>query len=194
LLLIAAIWLFTDKHYLQLATDYNTTVFHEDISQHLQATVQLKDVSNAERIYRWIAALNMIEAKPVFGFGPNTFYHNYQQYTEQPFKTWVSNNPEHSTVHNYFLLLLVEQGVMGCVLFTLMYLMMLLQTQWLYIHLQHRVFKSISSVTGVILVMIGVLIFSSDLIETDKIGSLFWLCCGTLIILHQKLKAEKNPT
>ena len=34
--------------------------------------------------------------------------------------------------------------------------------------------------------------FLSDLIETDKIGSIFWLCLGIILILQEKLKEEKE--
>ncbi|HEX8332987.1 MAG TPA: O-antigen ligase family protein, partial [Segetibacter sp.] len=63
-------WFVADNKYLDFSPDYNTTVFHKDINDHLQATVQFKDVSNAERFYRWIAGLNMIVDKPLTGFGP----------------------------------------------------------------------------------------------------------------------------
>jgi hypothetical protein len=39
--------------------------------------------------------------------------------------------------------------------------------------------------------MIGVVIFMSDMIETDKLGSLFWLCLGLLLLLDQKAKEEQ---
>ena len=39
--------------------------------------------------------------------------------------------------------------------------------------------------------MIGVINFMSDMIETDKIGSLFWLCLGMIVLLEEKSKEEK---
>ena len=186
ILFITSLWLINDKKYLQFSHDYNTTIFHEDFREHLQATVQLKDVSNAERFYRWIAGINMVAEKPITGFGPNTFYANYKSYAERPFKTWVSNNPEHSSVHNYFLLTSLEQGIPGLVFFCILYFGMILYSQKLYHSIKDNFYKQVALIAGVILVMIGVLIFVSDLIETDKIGSLFWLCLGVLIILEKK--------
>ena len=40
--------------------------------------------------------------------------------------------------------------------------------------------------------MIGVLNCLSDLIETDKIGSLFWLSLGVIFWLDLQLKEEKK--
>jgi O-antigen ligase len=181
-------WLLADNKYLDYSPDYNTTIFHKDFNDHLKATVQFKDVSNAERFYRWIAGFNMIADKPLTGFGPNNFYNNYRSYTETPYKTWVSNNPEHSSVHNYFILTSIEQGVPGLLFFCTLYFGMILYAQKLYHALSDPMYKQVAITIGVILVMIGALIFMSDLIETDKIGSLFWLCLGILIVLDVKRK------
>ncbi|WP_207497114.1 O-antigen ligase family protein [Aridibaculum aurantiacum] len=190
-LIAASAWLVKDNNYLRFAHDFNTTVFHEDIGEHLSATVQLKDVSNAERFYRWVAAANMVPDKPIVGFGPNTFYQNYKRYTITQFRTWVSENPEHSTVHNYFLLTLVEQGVPGLVIFLLLFYSMLLHCEKLYHRHRRQVYKNLSLAIGVSLTMIGSLLLSSDLLETDKIGSLFWLSLGFIIVLQSKL--HKQP-
>jgi hypothetical protein len=40
--------------------------------------------------------------------------------------------------------------------------------------------------------MIGTLIFVSDLIETDKIGSIFYLCAGTLINLEWGIRNQES--
>ena len=181
-------WLATDKHYLRFAPDFKTTIYHEALGEHLQATVTLQDVSNAERFYRWVAAANMVADKPVIGFGPNNFYNHYRRYTVAPFRTWVSNNPERSSVHNYFLLTLLEQGVPGLVFFCALYFAMLLYSQRLYRQLHDPFYKTIAHTIGIVLIMIGTLIFISDLVETDKIGSMFWLCLGMLLVLQQKLE------
>ena len=72
--LLMIFWLKSDNRYLRYAHDFNTTIFHENFQQHLIATYQLKDVSTAERFYRWIAGIRMIGDKPLTGFGPSTFY------------------------------------------------------------------------------------------------------------------------
>ena len=40
--------------------------------------------------------------------------------------------------------------------------------------------------------MIAAINTMSDMIETDKIGSLFWLSIGVIIVLELKLKEEKE--
>ncbi len=185
-------FLLYNKNYLRFVPDFNSTIFHTDFSEHLQATVNLKDVSNAERFYRWVAAKNMITSKPLFGFGPNNFYNSYKPYSENIFKTWVSKNGDHSTVHNYFLLTALEQGVIGAIIFIILFVSLLWYAQKLYHQLQNEFYRTIALTTGVVVAMIGVVNMLSDLIETDKIGSLFWLCVGMILLLQEKLKQEKE--
>jgi O-antigen ligase len=181
-LLVLFFWIKTDDRYLDFAHDYRTTIWHEDFSEHLAATYQLKDVSTAERFYRWIAGVRMIKDKSLTGYGPNSFYYNYRPYTVPAFKTWVSNNAEHSTVHNYFLLLAIEQGVPGLLLFLLLTAAMLYYAQMLYHRATDRFYKNVAITTGTVIAMILTVNFLSDLIETDKIGSLFFLCISLLVI------------
>jgi len=185
-------WLVYDHQYLQFAPDHDHTVFHTDFSEHLKATVTFKDVSNAERFYRWVAGIKMIVAKPVTGFGPNNFYQYYKPYASELFKTWVSNNPDHSTVHNYFLLVALQQGIPGLILFMGLLTLLFYRLQKLYHQLHSAFYREMAMAAAVILMMITTLNFLSDLIETDKIGSLYWLCAGVTIWLENKLKEEQQ--
>jgi len=190
--LISSVWLVTDKRYFRFAPDHDKTIFHTDFSQHLSATVELKDVSNAERFYRWVAGARMLADKPLTGFGPSSFYLHYRPYTVRRFETWVSNNPEHSTVHNYFLLTALEQGIIGLIIFCALFFFMLMRLQKIYHQLHSYFYRAVTMTVAVILVMIGTINFISDMIETDKIGSLFWLCMGMVIVLDSKLREEKE--
>jgi len=190
--IISTTWLVTDKNYMRFAPDHDHTVFHTDFGEHMLATVEMKDVSTAERFYRWIAGARMLADKPVTGFGPNAFYLHYRPYTVSRFETWVSNNPEHSTVHNYFILTALEQGIIGLFLFCTLYFGMLLHAQRLYHQLQSRFYRTVALTVGIILIMIGVINCMSDMIETDKIGSLFWLCLGIIVLLDEKSREEKG--
>lgn len=185
-------WIKENDRYLEYAHDYNTTIFHKDFSEHLIATYKLKDVSTEERFYRWIAGVRMIKDNWLTGFGPNTFYNNYKDYTVPAYKTWVSNNPEHSTVHNYFLLTTVEQGIPGLVFLLLLFGGMIYYAQKLYHRIRDTFYKTVAITTGVMLTMIIVVNSLSDLIETDKIGSLFFLCLATLIVTDVNTRDESD--
>jgi O-antigen ligase len=186
-LFLLTLWLKSNDRYLNFAHDYQTTFFHENFQEHLAATYQLKDVSTAERFHRWIAGVRMAEDSWQTGFGPTTFYQHYKSYTVPAFKTWVSRNEEKSTVHNYFLLLLVEQGVIGLLLFLLLLGMLFWYAQKIYHrHTATLFWKRTVAAIAVILVMQCTVNFLSDLIETDKAGSVFLLCIAALLI------ADKN--
>ncbi|MEO0895135.1 MAG: O-antigen ligase family protein, partial [Bacteroidota bacterium] len=116
--IIAVAFLLYNNNYYYLAPDYKKTIWHEgDLEGHLNATLQGTEISAAERFYRWVAAKNMIQDMPLVGSGPSTFNQVYQNYADGAFATYVSDNPEQSTTHNYFLMTFAEQGFPGGLLF-----------------------------------------------------------------------------
>ncbi len=188
----AVFWLKANDRYLRYAHDYTTTIFHKNFAEHLVATYKLKDVSTAERFYRWIAGVRMIKDNWLTGYGPNTFYENYKGYTVPAYKTWVSDNKDHSTVHNYFLLTAIEQGLPGLLFLLLLFGAMLYYAQQLYHKLTDDFYKTTAMTVGVIVTMIFVVNFLSDLIETDKIGSLFFLCISLLVAIDPITKKDRE--
>ncbi len=188
----AVFYLQQADRYLKYAHNYNKTIFHTDFSDHLVATYQLKDMSTAERFYRWVAGAHMVRNSWRTGMGPNTFYPDYRSYAVPLFKTWVSSNEEHSTVHNYFLLLLIEQGVVGLLLFLVLLGVAFYNAQRLYHAAAAPFWKSAMAAVAVILVMICTVNFLSDLIETDKIGSIFYVCLAVLAMADKKIRRETS--
>jgi O-antigen ligase len=190
LLLIIAftVWVGGQDRYLSYSNDYRTTIFHTNFKEHLIATYKLKDISTAERLNRWVAGVRMVKDNWLAGYGPNTFYNNYKPYTIPAFRTWVSDNKEHSTVHNYFLLVLIEQGIPGLVFFLLLVGAMLYYAESLYGRTSDVFYKTAAMACGVMLMMILTVNFLSDLVETDKVGSLFFLCLAVLVVIDIKTR------
>lgn len=174
-------WLVRDNNYLQFRPDYASTIYHADLKDHMEATYSMKDLSTAERFYRWIAGWRMGEEHPLTGVGPNHFYPAYRSYTVEAFRTYVSDNPEHSTVHNYFLLLLSEQGFPALVIFLLLVWTLFYYAQRNYEQYADAGQRRLLQAVVAILAMIMVLISLSDLIEADKIGPLFYTCIAVVI-------------
>jgi O-antigen ligase len=179
-------WLKQNDRYLQFAHHYQSTIFHQNFEEHLVATYQLKDLSTAERFYRWVAGIRMIDDSWQTGFGPTTFYRHYKGYTVPAFKTWVSRNEEQSTVHNYFLLLIIEQGAIGLILFVLLLGMLFWYAQKIYHRTNSKFWRTSVAAVACILVMECTVNFLSDLVETDKAGSVFYLCLAMLVIADRK--------
>jgi O-antigen ligase len=186
LVIVSVLWLSTDDRYLNYAHDFRTTIFHKNFEEHLVATYTLKDVSTAERFNRWIAGVRMIKDNWLTGYGPNTFYYNYKPYAIPAFKTWVSDNKDHSTVHNYFLLVMIEQGAPGILFFLLIVGSMLYYAEKIYGRTEDKFYKTVALACGAMTMMIVVVNFLSDLVETDKVGSLFFLCLATLVSVDLK--------
>jgi len=190
--IIALLWLKQDDRYLRYAPDYRTTVFHQEFQDHWRATYEGKDVSTVERFYRWIAGVRMVEKQPWTGFGPASFYSSYRPFTVPAYKTWVSDNSDRSTVHNYFLLTAVEQGIPGLIIFLLLFGAILYYAEHSYHTHRTDWCKQLAAGVGVVTVMLGVVNFWSDLIETDKIGSLFFLSISLLLILDLNRSSTRS--
>jgi O-antigen ligase len=189
--LISLYWLIQNDNFMKFAPDFNKTIQHFDLSEHMEATYQLKDMSTMERFYRWIAGMRMINEEKLTGFGPNNFNLHYKDYTVAAFKTWVSNNEEKSSVHNYFLLVTIEQGIPGLIIFSLLLLLMFRTALQGYHFFSDRVYKLLSILCAVILSMVVTLNLLSDLIETDKVGSIYFIIMAVLMQLQVKMQLQK---
>jgi O-antigen ligase len=67
---VAVLFLKNDDRYIGLAHNYQRTIFHSNFNEHLSATYAMKDISTAERYYRWIAGIRMIKGHWLHGSWP----------------------------------------------------------------------------------------------------------------------------
>ncbi|SDX36504.1 O-antigen ligase family protein [Hymenobacter psychrophilus] len=190
--LAGAGYFMSQNNYLLYAPNFEKTVFNgENFEKHLEATYKLEDVSGMERVYRWVAAARMAADKPLVGSGPNTFYPEYKRYTVRSFRTYVSDNPEKSTTHNYFLLLLAEQGFPGMLLFITLVGATLITIETLY----HRTapgseYRAVLLACGLSFVIIVFHLLLNELVEVDKIGSFFFINLAMLVRLGTWVRQE----
>ena len=180
----AILYLSSGNRYLNYRPDFERTIYHQQFKDHLRATYRLTDLSTAERFHRWIGGIRMTEGHLLHGYGPNGFYYAYKPYTVSAFQTYVSVNEERSTVHNYFLLLLIEQGIPGLLIFCLLLGVLFYYTHRWYHTASDKKEKIYAAVVAAMLGMIVSLNLLSDLVETDKIGGLFFLSVGVLLTRH----------
>jgi O-antigen ligase len=186
-----ALYFSDPSRFMRFAPDFEKTIFNGDnFEKHLEATYKLEDVSGMERVYRWVAASQMIADKPVTGSGAATFYPEYKRYTVSGFRTYVSDNPEKSTTHNYFLLQLAEQGVPGFLLFFTLLSVALLLGERLYHRSRVTEHRQIVLATVLSLIVIIFHLLLNELIEVDKIGSVFFVCLAILIRSESWIAAE----
>ena len=187
----AILYYATGNRYLELAPDYNKAVSHTDFSNLLEATPQGRDISTMERLYRWVAGANMIADRPLVGFGPANFYNAYQSYTLTQFTTYVSDNAEKSSIHNYYLMTAVEQGVPGLIIFLaiLYFYFKMAETLWRSgTSWQKRwILSSVWSMGAILMILVF-----NDMVESDKVGSLFFINMAILVCVSDIPKNEMN--
>lgn len=193
IIILLVSYMSSNNKYIDYRPDFHNTYMHTNFKDHLIATFKGSDMSSMERIYRWIAAVRMSTDEPLKGYGPNSFYYYYKPYTVSSFVTYVSRNPERSTTHNYFLLMLVEQGWPAMLLYALLIMAFFAKAQRVYHRFKDRFYKVATMALAMVFAACFINNFFSELIETHKIGSLFYLCIALLIILDRKSRTEELP-
>ena len=175
-----------NKRYLDLYPNYNKTYSHGTFSDHMIATFKGQDMSSAERIYRWIAGIRMSTDRPLTGVGPNAFYEYYKPYAVTSFRTWVSRNEERSTTHNYFLFMLVEQGWPAMLLYAILIMVLFVQAQRTYHRFRDPFWRAATlGIAGTIAASF-INNFFSELIETHKVGAIWYVALALLVVLEAK--------
>ncbi len=172
--------------YLDYAPNYETTIAHYNFENLMEATYKFEDVSTMERVYRWVAGFRMVGQQPITGFGPGAFYESYRPYTLRSFQTYVSDNPEKSGIHNYYLMVAVEQGIPGLLLFLVLTFLPLFMAQHAYHNLSQYGDRALVMSAAVCLVVIDLLQLMNDLIEADKVGSFYFFSLAVIAILWVK--------
>ncbi len=192
-LIIATLcYLVPNNKYLEFRPDYNNTYMHKNFTDHLIATFRGKDMSSMERLYRWIAAVRMSQDRPITGYGPHAFYYYYKPYTVTAFRTYVSRNTEHSTTHNYFLYMLVEQGWPAMILYAILIYVIFAKAQRIYHSFKDRFYRLCTIGLAMTIAVGFINNFFSELIETHKVAALFFIPLALLVLLDKKAKEEKE--
>lgn len=181
-----------NNKYIDFRPNYERTYMHNSFTDHMIATFKGTDMSSMERVYRWIAAIRMSEKRPITGYGPNSFYYYYKPYAVSMFRTYVSRNTEHSTTHNYFIFMLVGQGWPAMLLYAILIMVVFAQGQKIYHRFKDPFYKKVT--IGMLMMFAAGFInnFFSELLETHKVGALFYLAMALLVVLDRKSKEEKT--
>lgn len=188
LIILMLVYMIPNNKFLDFRPDYNSTYMHKDFAAHMIATIRGKDMSSMERVYRWIAAIRMSKANPWTGVGPRGFYFYYKPYAVTTFRTYVSRNPEQSTTHNYYLYMLVEEGWPAMLLYALLIPAIFAKAQKVYHRFKDKFYRAVTIGLAMTIGAGFINNFFSELIETHKVGALFYLPVALLIILDQKSK------
>ena len=184
--------LVTQNTYMDYAPEYKNTVSHNNFDNLISATAKGEDISTMERVYRWVAGYQMSQKEPLTGFGPGNFYGFYKGYTVTSFETYVSDNPEQSGIHNYYLMLIVEQGFIGSIIFLVLCFYMLIRGETVYHNTKDPMKKHMIMTVILTMIIIDCLLLINDMIETDKIGSFFFICLAVIANMDTESSSLKK--
>jgi O-antigen ligase len=189
---IGVLWLSWNNKYMEFTPDFEKTITHKEFDNLLEATYKLEDISSMERVYRWMAGIEMIKDRFWMGFGPGSFYSNYKSYSISRFQTYVSDNPEQSGIHNYYLMTWVEQGLIGFLIFIGLCFVILIESENLYHKCTNPKDKYLVMACALAFIIIFAMNLINDLIETDKVGPFFFLNMAFLLFISSKYKKSKH--
>jgi len=189
------LFLVHENKYLDYAPNFETTVAHYKFDNLIEATYKMEDISTMERVHRWVAGFTMVGEKPLIGFGPGCFYPFYKNHTVSSFKTYVSDNPEKSGIHNNFLMVFVEQGVIGFIIMLILCFLPIVIGEQTYHLLQINWQKNLVMAATVSIIVTVAVLLINDLLEADKVGPIFFLSLSIIAILNASAKKSlKNPS
>ncbi len=178
-------FLVIDDNYLNYSPNYEKTIAYKDFDDIVNATYEGTDISTVERGYRWVAGYNMIKDKPVLGFGPGNFYSCYRPYTVRSFETYVSDNPEKSGIHSYYLMTIVEQGFIGFIILMILVIYSLIYAENLYHKLHNSELKNILMASILSIVGVYLILLINDMLESIKVGTLYYFNLALIILIKK---------
>lgn len=187
-----ATYVATNNRYLDYAPNFEKTITHHNMEDLFKATYNMEDLSTMERLYRWVAGVHMSSDQRLFGFGPGNFYNFYKKYTVRSFETYVSDNKDKSGVHNYYLMVLIDQGIPGCLIFLLLTAIILVVGERIYHRTDNVERKGIIMSLLLSMIIIDAFLIINDLLETDKVGAFYFIHIAVLI--NFDLLNTKKPT
>ncbi|GLR18895.1 O-antigen ligase family protein [Portibacter lacus] len=179
-----------NSKYLEFAPQYEKTITHENYDNLIEATIKLEDISTMERVNRWVAGGHMIGERPWTGFGPGNFYFNYKNYMVSSFVTYVSDNPDKSGIHNYFLMTMVEQGVIGLLVFIIFLFTAIICGSSLYHQIMDPQMKALVMAATISIILIAVTVLINDLIEAIKVGGMFFIAMAIIVREQVRLRNQ----
>ncbi len=154
------------------------------------------DVSNRERLNRWVSAWRMFRDKPLTGFGPGTYQFEYIPYQEPGLMNRLSVTNPHEvpegsggTAHSEYLLALSEMGVLGLV----GWLVLLGRWTWVAFDRQKDRNRSLYAIVAFpALTTYMFHAFFNNFLTTDKFAFLFWGTAAWLVAGYHNTKEDEN--
>lgn len=158
---------------------------NEEIQKNIESITDVqRNISNLERINRWVAAYNMFDEHKLFGVGFGNYLIKYQDYRDYRFTTPISDM--FAQAHSEYFQHLAETGITGLSAWLLLLITYLLVGVKTYNKITHPLLKSIliGSVGGTLTYMIHG--FFNGFLMMDKVAVPFWLSIGITFLIVNK--------
>ena len=173
-----------------------------NLEEQIRSVTNVKnDVSNSERVNRWLCAYRMFKEKPFTGYGIGTYQFKYIPFQKGSEMTQISiTSPKNNhsqgmggTAHSEYLLALSESGIFASLLFILLFF----YSMFLGMKLYYTASDTIKYYA--LMIMMGLLTYFihgvfNNFLTTDKASFLVWGGLATLCALEIKHKRELSGT
>lgn len=170
-----------------------------DLGMHFKSVANVKtDVSNAERINRWVCAWRMFQEKPVFGYGPGTYQFFYGQFQSRKNMSTISTfQGDKGHAHSEYLGYLSETGLFGFLNFLLLICVIISTALRVIYQTKNNDIKNICMVVFLGLITFFIHGVFNGFIETDKMAMPVFVSIAAIVSLdlaYRKANKENDVT
>ncbi len=194
ILFVAIFSVVKENRYMEYAPDFEKAITHKQFDDLVSATAKGEDVSTMERVYRWVAGMQMSKKELFTGHGPGNFYNFYKRNAVTAFETYVSDNPDKSGIHCYYLMVMTDQGIPGALIFLFFTFFVLIKGEAIYHQTENKERRKTIMAILLSMIIIDAFLLINDMVETDKVGAFFFMNIALLVnmdLLNKKEAASK---
>jgi len=161
------------------------SVSSDDLRDHLKSVSNIStDISNTERINRWVSAIRMYKERPVFGFGPGTYIFKNAPYQLAKNRTPISTDfGKLGNAHSEYIGPLSESGLPGMLTMILLVLFVLWRGTTIFYHAPTKEIR----IWALLMTLSLITYFSHGLVNnflhTDKASVPFWAFIAVIVAL-----------
>ncbi|HVD97785.1 MAG TPA: O-antigen ligase family protein [Cytophagaceae bacterium] len=179
---------------------YDSKAKRANLEEQIKSVTNIKnDVSNAERVNRWLCAARMFKEKPVTGFGPGTYQFKYIPFQKGSEMTPISitsaknnfNKGMGGTAHSEYLLALAESGLVAGIVLLAMALYSIYLGMKLY-YKEQGPYKYYALMMLLSLFTYFIHGIFNNFLTTDKAAFLVWGGLATLCALDLRYKKNNS--
>ncbi len=177
-LVIVATTIMMNYQSIKYQMERNTNVSRKNASSHVRSITNIStDLSNTERINRWVSAIRISKDYPIVGSGPGTYQFIYAPYQLPQYQTYISTNVGNKgNAHSEFLGPLSETGIPGMLTVVAIVFSLLITGFRLFFKLKHLDKNRAMIVLSVTIALLAYFLhgFLNNYLENDKIAFPVW--------------------